>query len=231
MPTADQKGTLVYVTEPVNAPSTPKTVHVTQSGYYMFDGTVWAYGFGNSAGGGTTGNTSLSGVLVQVNQSDFVTLNGNQSYGLLLQNAGLTISPQYDLGTWSSTTQDVGDVISSNLGDNGAMLMETTSSGKPTFYRISFEYRLGNTPPTQTRYFTVDILDNDSGGHIFTQSIVVPGGLNTGHVAPFSMFFTTIPDGNTNHTGYKIVFGVDTAGSQGLPNNISVKVNQILKID
>ncbi|WP_370897251.1 hypothetical protein [Chryseobacterium gossypii] len=204
---------------------------MTQSGYYMFDGTVWAYGFGNSAGGGTTGNTSLSGVLVQVNQSDFVTLNGNQSYGLLLQNAGLTISPQYDLGTWSSTTQDVGDVISSNLGDNGAMLMETTSSGKPTFYRISFEYRLGNTPPTQTRYFTVDILDNDSGGHIFTQSIVVPGGLNTGHVAPFSMFFTTIPDGNTNHTGYKIVFGVDTAGSQGLPNNISVKVNQILKID
>ncbi|RZJ69682.1 MAG: hypothetical protein EOO47_23880 [Flavobacterium sp.] len=227
--TANQTGTLLYVTAAATAPTTPKTVNVTRTGYYMFDGTAWIYSFGNS-NIGITGNTDLSGVLVQVNQSGYTTLSGTQSYGLLLQNAGLTISPQYDLGTWSSTTQNAGDVISSNLGEDGALLIETTSQGQPTFYRIGLEYVMGNNPPAQTTYFTVDILDNDTGGHIFSQSIVVPGGLNTGHVAPFSLSFNSIPDTNANHLGYKIIFSVDT-GSQGLANNISVKMNQILKID
>lgn len=227
----DQEGTIIYVTQLASLPLTPKTVHVTKPGYYMFDGTVWNYAFGNTTGGSTTGSSNLSGVLVKVNQSDFVTLSGTQSYGLLLLNAGLNISPQYELGTWSSTTQSVNDVLVPTLGDNGALLSETTALGKPTFYRIRFEYVLGNNPPAATRYFTVDILDNDTGGHIYTQSIVVPGGLNTGHVAPFSMSFATIPDGNNNHQGYKIIFGVDTAGSQGLANNIRVKMDEILKID
>lgn len=223
-------GMIVYVTQQATAPLIPKTINVTQAGYYTYDGNVWIYSFGNSNGGSISASTG-TGVLVQVNQSDYVTLAGNQSYGLLLLNAGLTISPQYDMGSWSSTTQNVGDVISSNLGDDGALLIETASLGKPTFYRVAFEYELGNNPPAQTRYFTVDILDNDTGGHVFTQSIVVPGGLNTGHVAPFSLFFNTIPHGNTAHQGYKVMFGVDTAGSQGLPNNIRVRMNQILKVD
>lgn len=224
----DQIGALVYVIEKVNDPVTPKTINVNKPGYYMFDGTKWLFAFGENNGGNSY---NLTGVLVQLNQSAHLTLNGVQSYGLLMQNAGVTISPQYDLGVWSSTTQTVEDVISSDMGDNGALLIEKSLSGSPTFYRISLEYLMGNTPPVQTRYFTVDILDNDTGGHIYTQSIVVPGGLNTGHVAPFSIFFSTIPDGNPGHKGYKILFGVDTAGSQGLPNNISVKMNQILKID
>ncbi len=77
----------------------------------------------------------------------------------------------------------------------------------------------------------VDILDNDSGGTVFSESIVVPGGLDTGHTAPFSIFFATIADQDVNHKGYKIVFGVDTAGSQGLQNNIGIQLKQILKIE
>jgi hypothetical protein len=224
----DQVGALVYVTEKANNPVTPKTINVNKSGYYMFDGIKWVFAFGEN---NEANSNNLTGVLVQLNQSSHLILNGVQSYGLLMHNAGVTISPTYDLGVWSSTTQTAEDVISSDTGDNGALLIEKKQSGSPTFYRISFEYLMGNTPPLQTRYFTIDILDNDTGGHIFTQSIVVPGGLNTGHVAPFSIFFSTIPDNNLEHKGYKVVFGVDTAGSQGLPNNISVKMNQILKID
>lgn len=38
--TADQTGTIIYATEAA-APTTAKTVNVTEAGYYYFDGTVW----------------------------------------------------------------------------------------------------------------------------------------------------------------------------------------------
>lgn len=42
-----QTGTLVYATAAVTSP-TVKTAAVTQTGYYMFDGTKWGYAFGGS---------------------------------------------------------------------------------------------------------------------------------------------------------------------------------------
>ncbi len=84
----------------------------------------------------------------------------------------------------------------------------------------------------QTRYFKVDI-EAPNGGIVYSEAVVVPGGLRTGQGAPFSLFFATIADPNPANEGkgYKIVFGVDTAASDGLPNNINVKFKQILKID
>lgn len=39
---SDQKGTIVYVTEPLlNTDATPKTVNISETGYYFFDGTIW----------------------------------------------------------------------------------------------------------------------------------------------------------------------------------------------
>ncbi|MFV0331846.1 MAG: hypothetical protein ACK5M3_09260 [Dysgonomonas sp.] len=169
--------------------------------------------------------------LIEVNQSKFITLSGKTSWGLLMQNQQTTITPSYIIGVWSPFTTTVSDILTSTLGDDGALLVEKTDIGIPTFWRIGFEFEMGNNPPTQTRYFKVDIVDNDSGSAVFSQAIVVPGGLDTGHTAPFSLFFSTLSDTAANHKGYKIVFGVDTAASAGLPNNISVRVTRILKID
>ncbi|MDR1707617.1 MAG: hypothetical protein LBR46_06390 [Prevotella sp.] len=198
-----------------------------KKGIYIWDGTQWL----NLPGTNEANAGNQTGILINVNQSDFVTLTGRQSYGLLLQNASAKIGPQYIIGVWSPYTKNVSDVITSSLGGDGALLVEKTPIGIPTFWRIGFEFKMGNNPPTSTRYFKVDIVDNDSDNSVFSQAIVVPGGLDTGHVAPFSLFFSTLEDSNTNHKGYKIYFGVDTAASTGLPNNISVQVTQILKID
>ncbi len=200
-------------------------------GVYMFDGTKWMKMIASNDNNSGMPVRNQTCVLIQVNQSGAVTLNGYQSFGLLLQNAHATLSPAYDFGNWSPSTQSPADVISTTLGEDGAMLMEQKPSGTLTYWRLSFEYTLGNSPPAATRYFTVDIVNDINGGTVYSEAIVIPGGLNTGHHAPFSMFFATISDPANTHRGYKIKFGVDTAASNGLPNNISVKLKQILKID
>ena len=222
---------LVVYSQPFSQLASNGSIQTFPRGVYMYDGSQWVEMVASNANNSGLPLRNTTGVLVQVNQSAYITLNGYQSFGLLLQNAHATISPTYDLGNWSPNTQYATDVISNTLGDDGAMLMEQKGGGILTYWRLNFNYVLGNNPPAATRYFRVDIIDNDSGGVVFSEAIVVPGGLNTGHTAPFSIFFATIADQDVNHKGYKILFGVDTAASQGLQNNISVQLKQILKID
>ncbi|MDR2948778.1 MAG: hypothetical protein LBV71_06170 [Prevotella sp.] len=218
-------GLTVYNIHEDTSGSTP-----IKKGIYVWDGAKWINLSGTSSNSGGT-DLGETGVLIGVNQSKFLTLSGKTSWGLLMQNQQTTITPSYIIGVWSPFTTAVSDILTSTLGDDGALLVEKADIGIPTFWRIGFEFEMGNNPPTQTRYFKVDIVDNDSGNAVFSQAIVVPGGLDTGHTAPFSLFFSTLSDTAANHKGYKIVFGVDTAASAGLPNNISVRVTQILKID
>ncbi len=90
---------------------------------------------------------------------------------------------------------------------------------------------MGNNPPAETRYFTVNIVSVATGSTVFSDEIIVPGLLNTGHVAPFDITFPTLTDTDSFGNGYRIVFGVDTAGSQGLPGNISVALIDIVRIN
>lgn len=110
---ADQVATLVYITEAASSPA-GKTIHVTASGYYFFDGTVWQrISFGNASntvsnglnmagtniklGGDLTEATTVSG-LTATNTMNFrsanpadaaitVGTNGNASGGLYFGNA------------------------------------------------------------------------------------------------------------------------------------------------
>ncbi len=66
---------------------------------------------------------------------------------------------------------------------------------------------------------------------IYENSIVVPGRLDTGHVAPFQVMFTTIADSASIGVGYRIIFRVDTAASTGLQSNIGVRIVDIARIN
>lgn len=175
-------------------------------------------------------------VKINVNQSKFITLSGTQSYGLLMENQGANINPQYVTGVYpgGTTTGSPFSVITTSVGNNGnneALLLEATEAGKANFYRMNMQFTMGNNPPAQTRYFDVSIVSVGSGALVYQNSVVVPGGLNTGHVAYFQIFFPTIADASSIGRGYRIIFGADTAASQGLPNNIGVKVVDITRIN
>lgn len=203
-------------------------------GVYSWNGTKWEE---SSSDGSSAPSTPANAGAVKLNmfQSNYITLSGNQSYGLLMQNQGVTINPTYATGLYpgGTTSGSPLSIITSIVGNNGndeALLLEAPESGKANFYRMNMEFVMGNSPPSQTRIFDVSVISAGSGIRVYQNSVVVPGGLNTGHTAYFQIFFATIADAASLGVGYRIMFGVDTAGSTGLPNNIRVKILDITRI-
>ena len=231
-----QTGAIVYVTEGVTGTPSEKTTNVTESGYFYFDGLVWKkLNDSKPAPAATTYSKSSPGaVKIAVNQSAFLTLNGTQSFGLLMQNSpGTTVSPSYVTGVYpgGSTTGVPKDVISTTTGSNGYALLEAPINGNGNIFRLNMAYVMGNNPPSATRYFNVTIESIGSGALIYENSFVVPGGMDTGHIAPFQIIFPTIADASSIGIGYRIIFRVDTAASSGLQNNIGVKIIDIARLN
>jgi hypothetical protein len=225
-------GLMIYepdgFTETVNGQS---VVH--EQGIYTFDGTQWEHmRTDNDSDNGGSHGVGMVGVKINVQQSGYLILSGRQSYGLLMQNQGVSINPTYISGIWPPESSQVSDVITSGVGGNdAACLLENPVAGEADLFRMNFNYVLGNNPPTETRYFTINFVSVATGATIYSDEVVVPGNLNTGHVAPFHIFFPSLADSNSIGKGYRIEFGVDTAGSAGLPNNISVQLIDIVRIN
>jgi len=150
-----------------------------------------------------------------------------------MQNASVSIAPTYVTGVWPpQSNKEPSEIITNGAGgDSGARLLENPVLGRPSFFRMNFHYQMGNNPLPDTRYFTVDIVSVATGSTVFSDEIIVPAGLNTGHVTPFAISFPTLTDNDSLGNGYRIVFGVDTAGSSGLPGNISVELVDIVRIN
>ncbi|WP_154656891.1 hypothetical protein [Epilithonimonas tenax] len=228
-------GTILYVTEAVTGTPSGKTINVTETGYFYFDGLVWKKLNDSkaSSAGSNYANSKPGAVKIAVNQSGFLTLNGTQSYGLLMQNSPNTsVSPTYVTGVYpGGTTGSPTDVISSTKGSNGYALLEAPINMNGNIFRLNMEYVMGNNPPSATRYFNVKIESIGTGALIYENAIVVPGGMDTGHVAPFQILFPTIADASSIGIGYRIVFRVDTAASSGLQNNIGIKIIDIARLN
>lgn len=224
-------GLMIYepdgFTETVNGQSV-----VRPQGVYTYDGTQWIHLVASNDQTSSFGSSTISGVKVAVNQSGYITLQGRQSYGLLMQNAGVTINPTYVTGVWTPPSDEPSDLITDGSGgDNGARLLNNQVIGGASIFRLDFNYMLGNNPPADTRYFTVDVVSVTTGATVYSERVVVPGGLNTGHVAPFEVSFLSLVSENSINTGYKVIFGVDTAGSNGLPGNVSVMFLSVVRVN
>lgn len=233
-----QTGTVVFVTASVTGTPAGKTINVTSAGYYYFDGDVWRKLNDSTSSGGTTSyaNSRPGAVKIAMNQSNFLTLNGTQAYGLLMQNSPSTsFNPTYVTGVYpgGTTTGSPNDVVRvvNGSGANNYALLEAPVNGNGNFYRLNMSFVMGNNPPAATKYFNVRVESIGSGALIYEDSVVVPGGLNTGHEAPFQIFFSTIADNSSINVGYRLVFRVDTAASQGLPGQIGVKIIDIARIN
>lgn len=230
-----QTGTIVYVTQAVTGILSEKTINVIEPGYYYFDGSVWKKlnDSKTTSTGSYYSNSKPGAVKIAANQSSFLTLNGTQSYGLLMQNSpNTTVSPTYLTGIYPGGAPGVPtDVMSITTGSNGYALLEAPINGNGNIFRLNMEYVMGNNPPSATRYFNVRIESIGSGALIYENSIVVPGGMDTGHVAPFQILFPTIADAASIGIGYRIVFRVDTAASAGLQNNIGIKIIDIARLN
>lgn len=200
-------------------------------GLYCWDGQKWVASSGLSNSGSVY--TGSGAVKINVNQSDFISLSGTQSYGLLMLNQSITINPQYVTGVYpgGTTFGTPTSIITSATGNNGALLLEAPISGKANFYRMNMQFKMGNNPPAATRYFDVSVVSVGSGALVYQNSIVVPGGLATGHIAYFQIFFPSVADAASIGVGYRILFSVDTAASQGLPGNIGVKLVDVTRIN
>lgn len=223
-------GLMIY--EPDGFTETVDGQPVTRkAGIYVFNGGQWERLTASGDGSGATERHGLVGVKINVQQSGYITLSGYQSYGLLMQNQGVSINPVYVSGAWPPQSSQPSDVISGGAGDDGARLLENPVQDEPDFYRINFNYRMGNNTPTDTRYFTVSFVSVASGATVYSSMIVVPGGLNTGHIVPFQVFFPSLADSVSIGNGYRLMFGVDTAGSDGLPGNIDVELVDIVRIN
>lgn len=207
-------------------------------GVYCWDGEKWDLAeFSSQGNSGTSNENGTSGAVeINLNQSKFVTLSGTQSYGLLMENQNATITPEYVTGVYpgGSASGRTTSIITSTDGHNGnseAMLLEAPGVGKANFFRMNMQFIMGNNPPSETRYFDVKIESVATGALIYQNSIVVPGKLDTGHIAYFQILFPTIADTASLSAGYRIVFGLDTAASKGLPNNIGIKVIDVTRIN
>lgn len=204
-------------------------------GVYCWNGQKWEMSTMPSAF--STPYTGSGAVKINVNQSKFITLSGTQSYGLLMTNQSATINPQYATGVYpggtatGSPTSVITGTPSTVNGNDRALLMEAPYSGKANFYRMNMQFVMGNTPPAATRYFDVSVVSVGSGALVYQNSVVVPGGLNTGHVAYFQIFFPSIADAASIGVGYRIIFSVDTAASAGLSGQIGVKIVDVSRIN
>lgn len=232
-----QTGTVVFVTTSVTGTPVGKTINVTSPGYYYFDGDVWKKLNDSVTPTTTTFTNSRPGaVKIAMNQSSFLTLNGTQAYGLLMQNSPSTnVNPTYVTGVYpggvsNGSPSDIVKVVAGS-GANNYALLEAPINGNGNFYRLNMSFIMGNNPPAATRYFNVRVESIGSGALIYEDAVVVPGGMNTGHETPFQIFFSTIADNTSIGTGYRLVFRVDTAASQGLPGQIGVKITDIARIN
>lgn len=230
---AGQTGVIIYVTDAITGSPSEKTINITEAGYYYFNGTVWKKLSDSGSSGSSYSNSSPGAVKIRVNQTGFLTLSGTQSFGLLAQNQGVTINPEYVTGVYPGgvTTGSPTDIITTTTGSNGYALLEAPINGNGNTYRLNMEYVMGNNPPSESKYFNVRVESIGSGAMIYENSIVVPGRLDTGHVAPFQVMFTTIADSASIGVGYRIIFRVDTAASTGLQNNIGVRMVDIARIN
>lgn len=232
-----QTGTVLFITEPVTGTPAGKTINVTTSGYYYFDGDIWRKLNDSPSSTATTYSNSRPGaVKIVMNQSSFLTLSGTQAYGLLMQNSpSINVNPTYVTGVYpggvsNGSPNDIVKVVNGS-GANNYALLEAPVNGNGNFYRLNMSFVMGNNPPAATKYFNVRVESIGTGALIFEDSIVVTGGLNTGHETPFQIFFSTIADNASINVGYRLVFRVDTAASQGLPGQIGVKIIDIARIN
>ncbi|SHG00666.1 hypothetical protein SAMN05444362_113110 [Dysgonomonas macrotermitis] len=149
-----------------------------------------------------------------------------------MQNAGVTINPTYATGVWVPPSSEPSDVITDDSGgDSGACLLNNQVLGSASIFRLDFNYMMGNNPPADTRYFTVNIVSVTSGATVYSAEVIIPGGLDTGHIAPFEVSFLSLVSESSINTGYKMIFGVDTAGSNGLPGNVSVMLMEVVRVN
>ncbi len=115
-----------------------------RQGVYTFDGTQWIRLVASNTiqrdedNAPLPGN-SIVGVKLNINQSAFLELQGHQSYGLLMQNAGVTINPTYVTGTWPPQSSKPSDIITDGAGgDNGARILENPCIRKTQLFQNEF---------------------------------------------------------------------------------------------
>lgn len=204
-------------------------------GVYYWSGEKWEISKNSSKNNPEIIDNS-GAIKINVNQSKSITLSGTQSYGLLMQNQGATINPQYVAGFYpgGGTSGIPISVITSTDGNNGnneAFLMEAPIVGKVNFFMINMQYVMGNKPPIETRSFDVKIESVVSGSIVYQSYIIVPGKINTGQISCFQVSFSTISDVRTLASGYRIIFGTDSSASQDLSNNIDIKIVDITRVN
>lgn len=225
---ASHEGTIVYVTSPVTD-ATTKTAKVTQSNHYYYNGSEW---IALNEGPPPFGSSTQGAVKINLNQTDYITLSGSSNYGLLLTNSSVTKAPQYEAGVYpGGITGSPTDIITVASGSEGGKLLEAPIENSGNFFRLNMMYKMIGTAPSTAKYFCVRIESKGSGALVYEESILVPGGLATGAEVQFQVSFSTIADSVSIGEGYYIIFRMDTGASDGLPNNIGIKILDITRIN
>lgn len=224
-------GLIIYepdgFTETINS-----QVYTREAGVYMFNGHEWQrlYSSNNNNSISPSDGKNLVGVKISINQSGYVPLSGTQSFGLLIQNNSVTVNPKFVNGTWPSPSNSPTDILSPKNGDSGTLLFENKMTDQANFFRINFEYQILNRQPITNGIFYVSIVSIATGETVYSDAIIVPAGTNVGSSVKFQIAFPTLSDSNSISQGYKIMFRADTA-LPILPNNIGVKIIDILRIN
>ncbi|UOU99890.1 hypothetical protein MUU74_08035 [Chryseobacterium daecheongense] len=178
---SNQKGALVYATSAVTSTS-PKTVNITNEGYYYFDGSIWQKLNGGSANAvlannGLTNNSGviqLGGSLIQpttvtTTATNLLTISGNSSGAIKIvdgsQGEGkFLVSDANGVATWRTNSGTT--VIQSTAGTNaqiGTFYALTGASAVVSvsgYYLIDVRLATDKVPANCGLYFAYNLWDS-----------------------------------------------------------------------
>jgi len=214
-------------------------IAIPKSGMLIFESSMKKFAYYNGVkwiflSNATNVNDSHGAVKVNVNQSNWISINGTQTYEQLLINQGRTVMPTYVTGAYSSQSDSPDDIIkptipAQGVGYGAGALLENPVNFQGQNFRINMEFKLNSnpSPTTGTYYFHIRIKSRGSGAIVFANSYTVPGNLNVGSIIPIQAFFSTIADSTSIGSGYNIEFQCDGT----LANKVEMLVKDVVRIN
>ena len=196
----------------------------------------WVYLSDDSTTSTGPSTSSDSAIKINVNQSNFLTLSGTQTYGRMLLNSSITLSPSYVTGVYPDGQSSTDNIIrSTDLNGSEAGLrgciFENSENFQANFYRINSTVKLSSSQLTETSFFIVKVISNSSGAIVFNNTVTIPKSLNVGQEIQFQTLFATIADsnsiGNESGKGYRIQF--ETLGNE-ISGNLQIRIDDIVRI-
>ena len=154
----NEKGALIYATAAAS-PTTTKTVNVTATGYYYFDGSIWQAFTGGGSGtqtddwhiNGNTGTTPGTHFLGTTDDVDFMIKRNNVQ-------AGLLTADEASFGTGSLPASSTG--LGNTAFGAGALQSNTTGFGNSAF---GYNALNANTTGNRNSAFGNSALQSNNG--------------------------------------------------------------------